>query len=195
MTQDARWILDPNDPTQWRWWNGTQWTEHVAPLEAGSAAGTTGDVQETVGFVDQSSGTGDEEAVPASSQRSFPPHGSSGPWTARPAAAANDTEQPSAGSNGPTPGDGGNPRPGIGASFVAPVGWQRAIARLFALLGCLMAFGAGARMALLESVAGNTVAESFYNALGWAIMGAVFCFAASFSLKERDRERAERQAA
>jgi hypothetical protein len=28
----AAWHVDPTDPAQWRWWDGTQWTEHVAPL-------------------------------------------------------------------------------------------------------------------------------------------------------------------
>lgn len=61
--------------------------------------------------------------------------------------------------------------------------------RLAALLGCLMAFGAGLRMATLSSVAGNSVAEAFYNSLGWAVMGSVLCFAASFSLHEFDQRR------
>ena len=28
----AAWFVDPTNPAQWRWWDGTQWTADVAPL-------------------------------------------------------------------------------------------------------------------------------------------------------------------
>jgi hypothetical protein len=28
-----QWFTDPQSPTQWRWWDGTQWTDHYAPRE------------------------------------------------------------------------------------------------------------------------------------------------------------------
>jgi hypothetical protein len=28
----AQWYVDPTNPAQWRWWDGTAWTEHVAEL-------------------------------------------------------------------------------------------------------------------------------------------------------------------
>lgn len=28
----AAWFQDPHDATQWRWWDGTAWTEHVQPV-------------------------------------------------------------------------------------------------------------------------------------------------------------------
>jgi len=31
MTHPANWYPDPSDPLQWRWFDGTAWTEHVAP--------------------------------------------------------------------------------------------------------------------------------------------------------------------
>ena len=31
MTYPANWYPDPSDPLQWRWFDGTAWTEHVAP--------------------------------------------------------------------------------------------------------------------------------------------------------------------
>lgn len=30
----ARWCVDPGDVTQWRWWDGSEWTDHVAPVTA-----------------------------------------------------------------------------------------------------------------------------------------------------------------
>ena len=29
----ASWYDDPNDPTQLRWWDGSEWTDHVVPRE------------------------------------------------------------------------------------------------------------------------------------------------------------------
>jgi hypothetical protein len=28
------WFPDPQDPSQWRWWDGTKWTEHQAPRQS-----------------------------------------------------------------------------------------------------------------------------------------------------------------
>jgi len=30
----ASWYDDPNDPTLLRWWDGSEWTDHVVPREA-----------------------------------------------------------------------------------------------------------------------------------------------------------------
>jgi hypothetical protein len=38
-TPAAGWYPDPEDATQQRYWDGTQWTEHRAPLSGGPAAG------------------------------------------------------------------------------------------------------------------------------------------------------------
>lgn len=37
-TPAAGWYPDPEDATQQRYWDGTQWTEHRAPLSGGPAA-------------------------------------------------------------------------------------------------------------------------------------------------------------
>jgi hypothetical protein len=37
----AGWYTDPYNPSQLRWWDGTQWTDHVAPAVAPAAAQTT----------------------------------------------------------------------------------------------------------------------------------------------------------
>lgn len=29
------WIPDPNDPTQYRWWDGTKWTDDRTPIDPG----------------------------------------------------------------------------------------------------------------------------------------------------------------
>lgn len=46
----AAWFVDPMDPTQWRWWDGSAWTEHVSPVvspaEAQAAGGTSGQPEE-----------------------------------------------------------------------------------------------------------------------------------------------------
>ncbi len=34
----ANWYADPYTPRQWRWWSGTGWTDHVAPMSAAPAA-------------------------------------------------------------------------------------------------------------------------------------------------------------
>jgi hypothetical protein len=34
----AAWFADPSDPAQRRWWDGSRWTEHVAPMHAAPAA-------------------------------------------------------------------------------------------------------------------------------------------------------------
>lgn len=39
----ADWHEDPNDPTQWRYWDGQQWTNHTAPRDA--AAGVQVEAQ------------------------------------------------------------------------------------------------------------------------------------------------------
>ncbi len=36
MSADANWYPDPNDPSQLRYFDGTNWTEHVAPNTAGA---------------------------------------------------------------------------------------------------------------------------------------------------------------
>lgn len=37
MTHPANWYPDPSDPLQWRWFDGTAWTEHVAPTTTSQA--------------------------------------------------------------------------------------------------------------------------------------------------------------
>ncbi len=40
---EAAWHPDPQDPSQLRWWDGTQWTEHTAPAPEVAAASPDGD--------------------------------------------------------------------------------------------------------------------------------------------------------
>lgn len=35
----ARWCVDPGNPAQWRYWDGAQWTDHVAPRDASPDVG------------------------------------------------------------------------------------------------------------------------------------------------------------
>lgn len=46
------WYSDPHDASQLRWWDGTQWTGHVAPAVPPVAAETTS-VQETAPVVEE----------------------------------------------------------------------------------------------------------------------------------------------
>lgn len=56
-----------------------------------------------------------------------------------------------------------------------------AVARSIAeLLAVLTFFGAGIKMIGLESVAGNTVAEAFYNGMGWVSVGVAVTLIAVF---------------
>ena len=34
------WHVDPQDPSQWRYWDGQQWTEHRAPRDAAASPST-----------------------------------------------------------------------------------------------------------------------------------------------------------
>lgn len=43
------WYDDPEDPAQYRYWDGTQWTEHRAPRTTGSAAAAPSDGSGAVG--------------------------------------------------------------------------------------------------------------------------------------------------
>ncbi|MCW2921814.1 MAG: hypothetical protein JWL76_1688 [Thermoleophilia bacterium] len=37
----AAWFVDPTNAQQWRWWDGSTWTEHVAPLHGSPAVDAT----------------------------------------------------------------------------------------------------------------------------------------------------------
>lgn len=39
MANEAGWFPDPSDGNQWRWWDGRQWTDRVAPAAAPPPAG------------------------------------------------------------------------------------------------------------------------------------------------------------
>ena len=42
-TPSAQWFIDPDNPSRMRWWDGSGWTEHCAPIPPGDrAAGTSG---------------------------------------------------------------------------------------------------------------------------------------------------------
>jgi uncharacterized protein (AIM24 family) len=41
MEHEAAWHPDPQDPSQLRWWDGSQWTEHTAPIAETAGAGST----------------------------------------------------------------------------------------------------------------------------------------------------------
>jgi len=44
------------------------------------------------------------------------------------------------------------------------------------IIGTLIMIGAGAAMASIRSVRGDTVAEAFYNSMGWGFIGlGIFC--------------------
>lgn len=42
MDTPPAWFPDPQDPSQWRWWDGSQWSEHRAPRQASTSSGATG---------------------------------------------------------------------------------------------------------------------------------------------------------
>ena len=42
MDHEAAWHPDPQDPTRLRWWDGTQWTEHTAPVAGHAPAPSSG---------------------------------------------------------------------------------------------------------------------------------------------------------
>lgn len=48
------------------------------------------------------------------------------------------------------------------------------------LLAILIFFGAGIKMIGIESVAGNSVAEAFYNGMGWVSVGVAVTLIAVF---------------
>ncbi len=54
-----------------------------------------------------------------------------------------------------------------------------AAARVLALLASVIFLGAGIHMASLRSVAGTTVAESFYNGIGWVSIATALLVLAS----------------
>ena len=45
------WHKDPNDASQWRYWDGQQWTEHYAPRPPGSDTSTSDDGLVTAGWI------------------------------------------------------------------------------------------------------------------------------------------------
>jgi uncharacterized protein (AIM24 family) len=61
MEHEAAWHPDPQDPSQLRWWDGTQWTEHTAPI-----ADTVGSGSTTLGSAPATSPTTGHAPAPSS---------------------------------------------------------------------------------------------------------------------------------
>jgi uncharacterized protein (AIM24 family) len=61
MEHEAAWHPDPQDPSQLRWWDGTQWTEHTAPI-----ADTVGSRSTTLGSAPATSSTTGHAPAPSS---------------------------------------------------------------------------------------------------------------------------------
>lgn len=68
----AAWFVDPNDASQWRWWDGNQWTEHVAPLVP---AGEQAVAVAAVSGVPQDDASSGRWPVPAADAPLFPSNG------------------------------------------------------------------------------------------------------------------------
>lgn len=77
------WYSEPNSPSGLRWWDGTQWTEHVHPQAAPDQAGeapateTTDDVQ--TGAAQSAVGTDAEQAAGGQADSAQPAAAATGP--------------------------------------------------------------------------------------------------------------------
>ncbi len=69
----AAWFVDPTDASQWRWWDGSQWTDHVAPLvPAAERQAEAVEAAETAPLVAVAEPAVERWAVPAPDAPLFP---------------------------------------------------------------------------------------------------------------------------
>jgi superfamily II DNA or RNA helicase len=88
----AGWFPDPGGAAQWRWWDGGQWTAHVAPYQRSeddrtiSVAAPAGVADEPLPWIESSGGTGraHDQAASAAPPSSAEPPTSGSPADQRP---------------------------------------------------------------------------------------------------------------
>lgn len=185
---EAGWKQDPARGDRHRWWDGVAWTDHVAPGPDGAATGTD---PLPVGRTEPPRPTPPQPAEPAPAAATTPaaataaPNGAIGTSTS----AAGETWPRSAGTLAEPVWATATPAPSRGG---LPIVTLRAVQRILVAVAVVMLAGASIRMITLQSVAGNTVAESFYNAVGWALLGGTLWGVAVFSVRELEAERQRR---